>query len=306
MDCIPAGMELSPATDEEQRALMKQIIEDCDYFILLIAGRYGSTTAEGISYTEREFDHAVELGIPVLAFLQGDPDSIPAGQLELEPGARQRLAEFRQKVSRDRLIRTWHAAGELPGLVALSLTKLIKAHPRPGWARGPGLDATGLLRQMNELRQENEALKARLQSLSTAAAVQIPDLAAGEAKYELSGTYKLSYNGSRIPWKAAVSWNDMLYHIGPELLQLQHDSSVNRELARSLLLQQDKSPYEPDIDHEIFKTVRIQLMALQYVEVQPLNTTRASTALFWRLTQTGHAQLMRIRTVKKSPESSAT
>ena len=81
MDCIPAGMELSPATDGEQRALMKQIIEDCDYFILLIAGRYGSTTAEGISYTEREFDHAVELGIPVLAFLQGDPDSIPAGQL---------------------------------------------------------------------------------------------------------------------------------------------------------------------------------------------------------------------------------
>jgi len=97
-----------------------------------------------------------------------------------------------------------------------------------------------------------------------------------------------------------------LFHKYLELAPEKLAGEAHLLLARSLLLQQDKSPYEPDIDHEIFKTVRIQLMALQYVEVQPLNTTRASTALFWRLTQTGHAQLMRIRTVKKSPESSAT
>jgi Domain of unknown function (DUF4062) len=48
MDCIPAGMELFPA-DEEQFEFIKKVIDDCDYYLLIIGGRYGSTTKEGIS-----------------------------------------------------------------------------------------------------------------------------------------------------------------------------------------------------------------------------------------------------------------
>ncbi len=54
MDCIPSGMELFPAADEEQGEFIKKIINDCDYYLLIIGGRYGSVTAEGISYTEKE------------------------------------------------------------------------------------------------------------------------------------------------------------------------------------------------------------------------------------------------------------
>ena len=49
MDCIPAGMELFPAADEEQFEFIKRVIDDCDYYLLIIGGRYGSTTADGIS-----------------------------------------------------------------------------------------------------------------------------------------------------------------------------------------------------------------------------------------------------------------
>jgi hypothetical protein len=38
MDCIPAGMELFPAADEEQWEFIKKIISDCDYYILIIGG----------------------------------------------------------------------------------------------------------------------------------------------------------------------------------------------------------------------------------------------------------------------------
>src|SRR5678815_5746010 len=69
MDCIPAGMELFPAADEEQWAFIKRVIDDCDYYILIIGGRYGSTTSEGISYTEKEYDNALEKGLKVLAFI---------------------------------------------------------------------------------------------------------------------------------------------------------------------------------------------------------------------------------------------
>ena len=53
MDCIPAGMELFPAADEEQWDFIKKVINDCDYYLLLIGGRYGSLSPEGIGYTER-------------------------------------------------------------------------------------------------------------------------------------------------------------------------------------------------------------------------------------------------------------
>jgi hypothetical protein len=31
MDCIPAGMELFPAADQEQFEFIKRVIDDCDY-----------------------------------------------------------------------------------------------------------------------------------------------------------------------------------------------------------------------------------------------------------------------------------
>jgi len=51
LDCIPAGMELFPAADEEQWQFIRRVIDDCDYYIVIIGGRYGSLTPEGISYT---------------------------------------------------------------------------------------------------------------------------------------------------------------------------------------------------------------------------------------------------------------
>jgi hypothetical protein len=68
ISCIPAGMELFPAQDEEQLEFIKRVIDDCDYYLLIIGGRYGSTTAEGVSYTEQEYDYAISRGL-ILVFL---------------------------------------------------------------------------------------------------------------------------------------------------------------------------------------------------------------------------------------------
>src|SRR3972149_6915406 len=77
VNCIPSGMELFPAADEEQWAFIKRVIDDCDYYLLIIGGRYGSVTSEGISYTEMEYEYALKIGQPILAFLHGNPDELP-------------------------------------------------------------------------------------------------------------------------------------------------------------------------------------------------------------------------------------
>ena len=89
LDCMPSGMELFPASDESKWALITRVIDDCDYYLVIIGGRYGSVDAEGISFTEREYDYAVKVKIPVLAFLHSDPDVIPAGKTELERCSRE-------------------------------------------------------------------------------------------------------------------------------------------------------------------------------------------------------------------------
>ncbi|MGP5544636.1 DUF4062 domain-containing protein [Psychrobacter aquimaris] len=66
MDCIPAGMELFPALDEEQFEFIKKVIDDSDYYLLIIGGRYGSLSNEGISYTEMEYDYAISQGVKVI------------------------------------------------------------------------------------------------------------------------------------------------------------------------------------------------------------------------------------------------
>ena len=42
MDCIPTGMEMFQASDDNQWELIKSVISSCDYYIVIIAGRYGS------------------------------------------------------------------------------------------------------------------------------------------------------------------------------------------------------------------------------------------------------------------------
>src|SRR5438105_7666351 len=153
MDCIPAGMELFPASDEGPWAFIKRIIDDCDYYLIIIGGRYGSTTPEGVSYTEKEFDYASDRGLKIIALVHEDPDSIPVNKSDIDPSLRKKLQAFRQKVATNRLVKFWKSANELPGMVALSLSKTIKTYPAVGWVRGSSIANEELLIETNELRK---------------------------------------------------------------------------------------------------------------------------------------------------------
>jgi uncharacterized protein DUF4062 len=298
MDCIPAGMELFPAADEEQWAFIRKVIDDCDYYILIVGGRYGSTTAEGISYTEKEYDYAVSKGIHVIAFLHGKPDLIPVGKSDIEPAARKKLEEFREKVSTGRLIKFWTSTSELPGLVALSLSKAIKAYPRPGWVRGGSASNSELLAQINELRQKNDVLQ---EGLSNALA-KIPeshdfDLAPADTKYHLKGTFRR--DGNRYDWEAELSWDEIIALLGPHLFKSLSEDVANRELAASICSTQGKSNGNSYyIDAEVFNTMKIQLLALGYIQIRSHATTTGGVSVFVSLTPLGQKMMLRMRTIK--------
>src|ERR1035437_10379970 len=66
---MPAGMEIFPASDDDAWLLIQGVIDESDYYLLIIAGRYGSRDEQGIGFTEKEYDYAVERKKPVIALL---------------------------------------------------------------------------------------------------------------------------------------------------------------------------------------------------------------------------------------------
>lgn len=79
---FPVGMEAFPAADEEQFDFIKSIISQCDYYVLVISGRYGSLAPDGKSYTEKEYDYAAEIGVPVLVMLRDERGELPVNKAE--------------------------------------------------------------------------------------------------------------------------------------------------------------------------------------------------------------------------------
>lgn len=163
LDCFPAGMEMFPATDSEQFEYIKTIIDESDYYVLIVAGRYGSVAEDGISYTEKEFDYAKKIGIPILAFVKKDINSIPAGKTDQDTLKREKLEVFKTKALEGRMANFWDTADELKYKIHSSLSKQFKTHPRIGWVKGDTIPRYEALEQLNQLQEENRQLANKLQ-----------------------------------------------------------------------------------------------------------------------------------------------
>ncbi|MBT9460571.1 MAG: DUF4062 domain-containing protein [Rugosibacter sp.] len=303
MDCIPAGMELFPAADEEQWLFIRKIIDDCDYYLLVIGGRYGSTTANGISYTEKEFDYAVSIGLKVVALIHGEPDNIPFGKSEQDPNLRARLESFKQKVMTGRLVKFWKATEELPGLVALSLSKTIKTYPAVGWVRGSGVPNETLLLELNELRKQNSQLQQSIQKLSSVEQPQIDNIANIDSAHTFHGSYNVYYREQRSEYdfECKITWRELFALIAPYLVEHPNDGSVKITLSKSLLERAGKDGTGPSINDQEFKTIAIQLSAYGLIETRYTQTTKGGMALFWSLTDRGERLMLESRVIRERP-----
>lgn len=158
---IPVGMEHFVAANEEQFNYIKRLLDETDYYILIIGNRYGSQADDGISYTEKEFDYATDLGIPVIACVHSNPDILPVDKSDTNACVKQKLCKFRNKVMNHRMVSyfSWVNPSDLSAEVAVALINAINDYPRLGWERVASYENSDLLNQINDLRIENDKLK---------------------------------------------------------------------------------------------------------------------------------------------------
>lgn len=300
MNCIPVGMEFFPSIDKEQFAYIKRVIDDSDYYVLILGGRYGSLSETGLSYTEMEFDYALSKQIPIVAFLHKDLDSIPLGKSEKDEEKRQLLEKFRTKVCSGRLVKFWSNADELCGQVAVSLLQTISQFSATGWVRANLPTNVESLQEINALRKELAETKAKLSNVTTNN-LKAVNLADYDEKIRLHGTCFTSANTQMREknWECEISWKQIFMSIAPFLMDYPEDKAVFNLLSSiAYSYAPNNREYSPFIDRQDFQTIKIQLMAYKLVDVSYSKTTEGSMALFWGLTQLGKQMMIQWRTIK--------
>ena len=129
-NCFPAGMELFPAANQSQWEFIKKVIKESDFYIVIIAGRYGSIgeDEEGkkVSYTEMEYDYACKIKKPIIVLLHKNIENLPKSKCETTSSKNTKLMKFIEKVQKGRLIKYWTTPGELHAATGLSIKNLIE------------------------------------------------------------------------------------------------------------------------------------------------------------------------------------
>lgn len=132
----------------------------CDYYVLILGKRYGSVNEKtGISYTEMEYNYAIDKGIPVLVFALDDSVELDDEKVEKDDIKRGKLAEFKSRAMGNRLASIWRDQSDLMGKVAISIMQAKNEIKRPGWHRGNDEEKERLQKEIEYLRKENEELK---------------------------------------------------------------------------------------------------------------------------------------------------
>lgn len=298
LDCIPAGMELFPASNDDQWTLIRRVIDDCDYYIVIIGGRYGSTDDAGLSYTEKEYDYAIDQGKATMAFLHREPEKIALEKSELDSDAREKLKAFRNKATQ-KMAQFWSSPDDLGGKVSRSLVKLIKSHPAEGWVKARhASDAESVLR----LHAEIDRLQSELRDARTKPPPNTEDLQQGNdvftINYALVDTVVPEINPPRKATKR--TWNEIIAIVGPRLLNGCSQTAI-REQIESALESTMPSMLQVSINNKDLDTVLIQLRSLGVINEVAMETIDDDS--YWMLTPYGDSLVTQFRALRRPKKS---
>ena len=310
LDCIPSGMELFPAANEDQWSLIKKVIGECDYYIVISAGRYGSLGPGGQSYTEMEYRYALELGKPVIAFLHKDPLQLPAGAVEQNDAGRAKLEAFRGLLQ-TKMCKYWETPAELGSVVSRSLVRLTKTAPAMGWIRADEAAEALAAPEVLRLRKRIEELEASLQEARMSAPPGTEKLAQGEQEYQLDFTFETrdeEFKEWTWNWSVSVSWDDIFYDLGPLMLSEASDAHLRLALNSTVREHTSKArdrdrrlkghtPKNFKISDHDFQTIKIQLRALGLIAKSGRPRSLRDTATYWTLTPYGDQVLTTLRAI---------
>jgi hypothetical protein len=276
---LVVGMELFPSDTDESWEVIKRVIDQSDYYVLVVGGRYGSIGKGGKSYTEMEYEYAKEQGLPVLAFLHKAPENLPSKHVEKSnPG---KLEEFRKKIETLHNRRTWSTKHDLATEVLASISQAVNLRPRVGWVRGDIADDHSVLsKKLEDLRVEYEAIRAERDRLAKRVGELEVDnrkqlIAWGDDEVEIA--IQVKKKGSKEKPESVAfttNWNRIFDLVAPKLIGWCSVHKAKRDVESMLqheVSRQSSTTPEKEfagLTDDSLDAIRNQLLALELILVE--------------------------------------
>ena len=313
MGHMPAGMELFPASDLSQWELIKRVIDESDYYVIIVGGRYGSVHSDtGISFTEMEYDYATSVGIPVLGFVRRDPTSVAAKYYEQDPQKKEKLDAFRGKVT-NKICRLYDEPSDLGMLVMKSLMSETRINPRIGWVRAD--QARGeedvarekqLISELSSKDKQIKSLERKLRDRSLPlAGYGAEDLEQGSDILSINATFNDSAK-NLLSQDIEFTWDEVFSVIGPQMygyiVRRPRDTDYGSysfengliEYIRSKIFSTSGNRQIKLLPHEI-DGLLIQFQQLGLVEMQEKDQDTGEVFRGYSLTRAREEHLLRVR-----------
>ncbi|MDR2160247.1 MAG: DUF4062 domain-containing protein, partial [Treponema sp.] len=157
---IPVGGDYFDPSDRNSALLIRKNIEECDYFVCLVAHRYREGEG-GDSPLEAEYLHAVRKEIPVIALIIDEKARWKAAKKEKDPAIVKKLEAFKAKLRKEPH-ETWTGTAELRQKFMGLLIQEMNVHPRQGWVPAGQVVDPLVVNELSRLSSENGALKKQI------------------------------------------------------------------------------------------------------------------------------------------------
>ncbi|MCK0538179.1 DUF4062 domain-containing protein [Alcanivorax quisquiliarum] len=309
MGMIPTGMELHSGGADSQWPAIQKVINECDYYLVLVGGRYGSLSPIGLSYTHREFVYAATKGKPMLALLHDSPDFLPPEQREPTREGEVRFNDFRQLLQNKCLTRFWHSPDDLGDVARKAMAQMVIKHPASGWVRAgeaaeamTRLEVQRLTQRVAELEREKEELVAGYRP-------PLETLARGADTVALRYRCDIYIKGDCKAGAAQtqMSWDAIIGCLAPQMLQEVSEAEMREALeealaSRALADVQQSMPKAHAVrnialETESFNQVKVQLRALGLIRKCP--RPPGQNTVSWQLTPLGDQTMTQLLVRKR-------
>lgn len=291
---MPYGMEVFPAANASQWEWIKQAIDESDYYIVIIGGKYGSIKPDtGLSYTESEYNYAIRKGIPSIAFIIDESVDLPKSKIETDSEKEEKLNKFKKHISETRLCKFYKSPQDLKANVYPSLLQLITNCPREGWVKANAIKYHDNIRQREEVPERDGK-----------------ELAQGGDIYKI--TYHLFsivpddpdcvYTGT-----VCMSWDNIFYYIANMMYyhldedDIYIDSDQISHAIRELIIENEKEKLEKSgykLDSSVFSVENSDIEMI-IIQLEALNYICQKSNLSWDLTKQGRVKYLGMRAIKR-------
>lgn len=306
---IPTGMELYPTEQNNQWPLIQKVINECDYYVVLLGGRYGTLSPMGLSYTHREFIYAATKKKPVIALLHDHPEFLPGEARETTREGEVRLADFRQLLQQKCLFRFWNSPADLGQVIRKAMPAVIKEHPTPGWVRAGQVTDMESQREVQELRRRIKELEEQLEEHTAGYRPPLDSLARGSDSVTLQYSCNVYVKGDCkvVMAESTMSWDQVFACVAPQMLHEVPEASIRQAVEEFLTVGalkdvQGQIPKAHAVRNVVLSTtsfnqIKIHLRALGLIRKSPRR--EGQTQIHWQLTPLGDRTMTEVLAQQK-------